>query len=180
MPKTRRIFSRRVAVAVLAGTFVSMALENQRASAQVPQPNISETNSRSGLLTRFVPLESTLPPDKKRDQWYQTRWGDAPNLRTHPNWLKNGGLYGLPWKAKDGASVYPFFFGSTGPSTLTADSRPPDRWHRLGRAVFHPFKPIGMYYDQGSYVPVYDLDPIVPGPGPWPFARYISTTHGGG
>ena len=179
MPTTRRVFNPWFA-AVFTGALLTTAFDGQFAAAQNPQPNISDTNSRSGLLTRFVPLESTLPPDKKRDQWYQTRWGDAPNLRKHPNWIKNGGLYGLPWKATDTASYAPFFFGSPGPSTLTADSRPPDRLGRLGRAIFHPFKPVGMYYDQGSYVPLYDLDPIVPGPGPWPFKRYISTTHGGG
>ena len=94
MPTTRRVFNPWFA-AVFTGALLTTAFDGQFAAAQNPQPNISDTNSRSGLLTRFVPLESTLPPDKKRDQWYQTRWGDAPNLRKHPNWIKNGGLYGL-------------------------------------------------------------------------------------
>jgi hypothetical protein len=51
----------------------------------------------------------------------------------------------------------------------------------MPQAFLQPFRPIGYYYDQGSYVPLYDLDPIVPGPGPvpyvWPF--YLRNPHGG-
>jgi hypothetical protein len=36
-----------------------------------------------------------------------------------------------------------------------------------------------MYYDQGSYVPIYDLDPIVPGPGPYPVPWYFRGPDGG-
>ena len=31
----------------------------------------------------------------------------------------------------------------------------------------------------GSYVPIFDLDPIAPGPGPYPFPCYFNWDHGG-
>jgi hypothetical protein len=132
------------------------------------------------LITRFIPIEPHLPPDPKRDEWYDTRFGDPPNLRKHKNWYTNGGLYGLRWPATCTESIYPYFYGAPGASTLTEDCRPGHRLARLPRTIFHPFKPIGMYYDQGSYVPIYDLDPVVPGPGafPWPWFRRITSAGG--
>ena len=88
---------------------------------------------------------------------------------THPNFYRNGGLYGIPWKANHTASIYPYFFGAPGQNTLNPDDRRIGYLARLPKMLFHPFKPIGMYYDQGSYVPVYDLDPLVSGPTAWPF-----------
>ena len=43
---------------------------------------------------------------------------------------------------------------------------------RLVRNVFHPFKPVGTYYAGGCYVPIYDLDPLVPGVGPYPYGIF--------
>jgi hypothetical protein len=148
--------------------------------AQVPQPKYPEVEQRSGLITRFVPIESTLPSDHRRDHWYNTRWADPPNVRTFPNFYTNGGLYGLPWRAKDSQSFYPYFYGAPGQSTLTADSLPVKMFWRPFSAFFHPFKPVGMYYEQGSYVPVYDLAPVVAGPGPIFIPWYPSDTHHGG
>jgi hypothetical protein len=145
-----------------------------------PQPLIPNTNQRSGLMTRYVPIESHLPPDPRRDQWYDTRWGDAPNLNKHPNFYRNGGLYGLHWPVKDTRSIYPYFYGSPGQDTITEESRPVKPFFRIASAMVHPFKPVGHYYDQGTYVPVYDLDPIVPGPGSWPFPFYRRITNFGG
>ena len=150
------------------------------AQAQGPEPGIPDINQRSGLISRFIPIIPQLPPDPRRDDWYDTRFGDPPNHRPHRNWYPNGGLYGLRWPTKDTASIYPFFFGAPGQSSLTEESRPPHPLLRLPRAVFHPFKPVGMYYDQGSYVPIYDPRPIVPGPGAWPWPFFWSPTHGGG
>jgi hypothetical protein len=147
---------------------------------QEPQPKLPDTAERSGLIRRFVPIEPRLPPDRRRDNWYDTRWGDPPNLRKHPNFYTNGGLYGLPWPAEHTKSFYPYFYGAPGPGTLRADSRPVKTFWRPGSALVNPFKPVGMYYDQGSYVPVYDLDPVVPGPGPmiWPFFPKITGVGG--
>jgi hypothetical protein len=141
---------------------------------------IKDTLRRSGLIQRYIPIKPHLPPDARRDQWYNTRWGDPPNRRAHPNWYANGGLYGLPWKAEHTQSFYPYFYGAPGENTIGPDTKPIHNVFRLPRALFHPFKPIGMYYDQGSYVPVYDLDPLVPGPGawPWPFFRRLTSAGG--
>ena len=160
----------------LAATLLGPAITR----AQVPQPRFTEVEQRSGLITRFVPIESTLPPDHRRDQWYNTRWGDPPNVRTFPDWYTNGGLYGLPWRTKDSQSYYPYFYGAPGQGTLTADSRPVKMFFRPLSALIHPFKPVGMYYDQGSYVPVYDLKPGVPGPGPmiWPWFQGLTNWGG--
>lgn len=146
----------------------------------VPVPTIPEIQRRSGLVRRFVPIEPNLPHDPRRDDWYDTRYGDAPNLRKHPNFYPNGGLYGLPWKAEYTQSYDPYFYGSPGRGTINEEGLPKHNIWRLPRMLFHPFKPVGMYYDQGSYVPVYDLDPLVPGPGawPWPFFRRLTSAGG--
>jgi len=161
-------------------TTLSLALTPTSARAQLPEPTVPELEKRSGLVGRYVPIDPRLPPDRKRDQWYDTRWGDPPNERRHPNWYFNGGLYGLPWKAECTASVYPYFFGSPGRSTITPDCKPPNSAVRLISTFVHPFKPVGYYYDQGSYAPTYDLDPVVPGPGPWPWRWYRPLTSWGG
>jgi hypothetical protein len=148
----------------------------------VPSPAITNLPERSGHVGRFVPIEPRLPPDPRRDHWYDTRWGDPPNRGngTHPNFYRNGGLYGIPWKANHTASIYPYFFGAPGENTLNADVRRVGYLERLPRMILHPFKPVGMYYDQGSYVPVYDLDPIVSGPTAWPFPFFRRITSAGG
>lgn len=177
MPTRRRNVLLIARAGAIALAFAALPAQSR---AQVPAPHIADTPQRSGLIGRFVPIESTLPPDKKRDSWYNTRWGDPPNVRAHPKLYFNGGLYGLPWKAKDTRSVYPFFLGSPGQSTITEDTKPSGHLEALTRRFVHPYKPIGMYYEQGSYVPVYDPRPLVPGPGAWPFPFFISPTHGGG
>lgn len=145
-----------------------------------PIPRIANLQERSGLISRFTAIVPHLPPDARRDQWYDTRWGDPPNIRKHKNFYPNGGLYGLPWKAECTASIAPYFYGSPGQSSLGPDCIPHHNLLRLPRSILHPFKPIGMYYDQGSYVPVYDLDPIVPGPGAWPWPYFRRLTNWGG
>ena len=146
----------------------------------LPQPLIPDLQRRSGLVSRFIPITPNLPPDGRRDQWYDTRWGDPPNIRKHKNLYFNGGLYGLRWKAECTASIAPYFYGAPGQSTLGPDCIPSHRIGRLARNLVHPFKPVGMYYDQGAYVPLYDLDPFVPGPGawPWPFFRRLTSAGG--
>ncbi len=145
---------------------------------QIPQPEVPEVQKRSGLFTRFVPIEPHLPPDPRRDTFYDTRFGDQPDT-PHPNSIKGGGLYGKVWKSRCTASVYPYFYGSPGQSTITADCYPEHRSLRFFQGLFHPFKPVGMYYDQGSYVPIHDLQPIVPGPGPYPIPWFYRGPGGG-
>src|SRR5262245_1987265 len=75
------------ALGVLATVF---ALAPAAARAQVPQPIIPDTAQRSGLIGRFVPIDPFLPPDPKRELWYDTRWGDRPHGH-RPNSVKEGG-----------------------------------------------------------------------------------------
>jgi hypothetical protein len=161
------------------GLGAALLLAAAPAFGQVPQPKVPDINQRSGLLQRFMPVEPTLPPDPRRDTWYDTRWGDPPNRTARVNRIKNGGLYGLFWRASCTESIYPYFYGAPGQSTLTADCRRAPRSLRWISNFVHPFRPVGMYYDQGSYVPIYDLDPVVPGPGPFPWPIYYKGGHGG-
>jgi hypothetical protein len=152
------------------------------ARAQIPQPNYSTVEERSGLLSRFVPMQPWLPHDKYRDTFYETNWRDCPdNTPNHPNRIKDGGLYGRRWPGYNTASIYPFFFGSPGQSTINQGSKPWHRALRLPQTLLQPFRPVCYYYDQGSYVPMYDLDPLVPGPGanPYFFPFYLKDPHGG-
>jgi hypothetical protein len=154
------------------------ALCTAPAFGQLPEPHIPDIHQRSGLLDRFEPIEPHLPHDKDRDTFYTTRWGDKDQVH-RPNNIKNGGLYGRFWKAECTACVYPFFRGSPGRSTLCPDCKRKHFSSRLVRNVFHPFKPVGMYYTGGCYVPIYDLDPLVPGVGPYPYGVF-KKEHGGG
>jgi hypothetical protein len=186
MPTRRRRRPVPLAIPALAVAAGLIAHAPAPARAQVglpgvePQPTISDINQRSGLLHRFMPIESHLPSDPRRDHWYTTRWADPPDERAHPNFYMNNGLYGLRWKAVCTRSIYPYFFGAAGQDTLTEDCRPCRPFWRIGSAFIHPFKPVGIYYDQGSYAPVYDLDPLVPGPGSWPFPFFRRITSAGG
>lgn len=150
------------------------------ASAQIPQPYKRNVEERSGLLTRFKPLQPVLPHDPKRDDWYNTRWGDNYPNTEHPNRCRDGGLYGLQYANRCTESVYPFFRGAPGASTIGPDCKPAD--HELIRLYdnfIHPWRPVGMYYHKGSYVPIYDLDPIAPGPGPFPYRHFWNHIKGG-
>jgi hypothetical protein len=155
------------------------------ARAQIPEASVPDMRQRSGLVQRQTRIEPHLPPDPKRDQWYDTRWADPPNRRKCPNWYVNNGIYGLPWRDNYTKSIHPYFFGAPGRDTLTDKGNfgTVHNVRQLGRSMFHQldrFKPIGIYYDQGSYVPIYDLDPIVPGPGPWPWPWFRRLTSAGG
>lgn len=149
------------------------------ASAQIPQPHIANVNERSGLLQRFTPPRTNLPQDPQRDNFYGARFGDYAKVDDSNNPL-NGGLFGVRLPARDTASVYPFFYGSPGRSSITPESKP---WRpsylRAVQQLTHHRKPVGMYYHLGSYVPIYDLDSLAPGPGPdyWPF--FFQGSRGG-
>ena len=149
------------------------------AQAQIPQPHIANVNERSGLLRRYQPPRTNLPQDPHRDNFYGTRFGDYAR-RDETNNLLDGGLFGMRLPARDTASVYPFFYGSPGRSTITPESKPwrPSYLRGVQQLVNHR-KPVGMYYHLGSYVPIYDLDALAPGPGPdyWPF--FFQGSRGG-
>jgi hypothetical protein len=160
----------------VAGLWLSLA--DTPARAQPPRPFVPDTTERSGLLMRFAGTPEFLPPDPYRDFFYNTRYADNGRI-THPNWFKTQGLYGLGMKTPDTESVYPFFYGMPGQSTIDSSSRPWWRPLRFFQGLAQPWRPVGMYYSFGSYVPIYDLDPIAPGPGPYPYPFYINWLHGG-
>ena len=138
------------------------------------------------LLFRFNPPDfakyerTQLPPDPKRDTFYNgTRWADN-SIVTPPNLLCHGGLYGLPLPTNCVQSERPYFFGYTGRSSYNSTCcQPPRPVHRLVENFIHPFRPVGMYYAGGSYVPIYDLDPLVTGPGPFPWPVFLKRPLGG-
>ncbi len=149
------------------------------AVAQIPIPHQPNVNERSGLLQRFKAPRTNLPQDPHRDNFYGARYGDYAKIDDSNNPL-DGGLYGVRLPARDTASVYPFFYGAPGRSTITAESK---SWRpsylRGVQQLVNQRKPVGMYYDRGSYVPIYDLDSLAPGPGPdyWPF--FFQGSRGG-
>ncbi len=146
--------------------------------AQPSLPQVPDISERSGLLMRFAGTPEFLPPDPRRDYFYRTRYGDRGTL-SHINWFRSQGLYGLGWKTPNSESIYPYWYGSPGQSTIDSSSKPWPRPLRFFQGLVHPWRPVGMYYQMGSYVPIYDLDPIAPGPGPYPFPFYFNFDHGG-
>ena len=122
---------------------------------------------------RFAGTPEFLPPDARRDNFYLTRYGDRGTI-SHINWFRSQGLYGLGWKTPHTQSIYPYWYGSPGQSTIDESSKPWPRPLRFFQGLAHPWRPVGMYYQMGSYVPIFDLDPVAPGPGPYPI-RSTST-----
>jgi hypothetical protein len=171
-PKVRNPLAALVAIAICG------ALGGTRAQAQPPRPFVPDITERSGLLMRFASTPEVLPEDPHRDNFYNTRYADRGPVK-FPNWIKSQGLYGLGMKVHDTESVYPYFYGNPGTSTVDARSKPGWRPGRFVQSFVHPFKPVGMYYSMGSYVPIYDLNPFSPGPGPYPFPFYFNWIHGG-
>jgi len=142
------------------------------------KPYIPDITERSGLLMRFASTPELLPPDPRRDFFYNTRYADNGRVK-HPNWVCTQGLYGLGMKTPDTKSIYPYFYGVPGQNTIDSSSRPWFRPARFFQGLVHPWRPVGMYYSMGSYVPIYDLDPISPGPGPYPYPFFFNWVHGG-
>jgi hypothetical protein len=149
------------------------------ARAQYPPAKVPDLQERSGLIMRFAGVPEQLPPDPRRDNFYDTRYADR-GLVKHVDGVKDQGLYGFGWKSACTQSYYPFFYGSPGSARVEPSCLP---WQcrslRFFQGLPHPFKPVGMYYQMGSYVPIYDLDPIAPGPGPYPYPFYYNWNKGG-
>jgi hypothetical protein len=164
-------------LAGLGAATLALCLASAPSFGQGPQPIVPDINERSGLLTRFIPIQPLLPKDTKRDTFYDTRWADSPNFG-FPNRICTSGLYGLRYKPDCTASFNPYFYGVPGENTLRPECRP-CRPLRFASNFVHPFRPVGHYYAGGSYVPVYDLDPWVPGPGPFPWPFFYRRPLGG-
>jgi hypothetical protein len=148
------------------------------AAAQYPEPRVKQLSERSGLLMRFVGTREYLPEDPLRDNFYELRYADR-GLVKHPNGVKDQGLYGVGWKSACTESVYPFFYGSPGSAKVKRFCLPWHRSLRFAQGEVDFFRPVGMYYSMGSYVPIYDFDPFSPGPGPYPFPFYYNWGKGG-
>ena len=157
----------------------ALVLLTTTAQAQVPQPIVPDPMERSGLLSRFIAINPTLPRDPRRDVFYDTRWADYPQVEPHVNCYKHNGLYGLKWAGDCTACNYPNFQGSPGQSTIGPGCIPRHPLSRWVQNFVHPFKPVGMYYNGGCYVPIYDLDPLVTGPGPFPWPHFNKPPAGG-
>ena len=136
---------------------------------------------RSGLIGRFIPrMDTNMPPDRHRDFFFLTRYGDFYTSGKYDRW-RGGGLYGLALDPGCTTCSFPQFTGAPGQPTMNAPGCNPGSkvlFATLGQKIVHPFRPIGHYYYQGCWVPMYDLRPLVPGPGRdlWPW--YING-HGG-
>ncbi len=161
---------------VVAGLVVSFFATATQ--AQYPQPHIPELTERSGLVMRFVGTPERLPHDPLRDNFYNMRYADR-GLIKHADGVKDQGLYGLGWKSDCTESVYPFFYGSPGTNKVNRSCLPWPRALRFVQSNTNYFRPVGMYYCMGSYVPIYDFDPFAPGPGPYPFPFYFNWGKGG-
>jgi hypothetical protein len=166
------------ALAGLGVLGVWLATASAPAWGQPPAPFVPDITERSGLIMRFASSPEVLPPDPRRDSFYNTRYADHGRIK-HPNWVWTQGMYGLGMKVNDTESVYPYFYGMPGKSTIDSSSRPWWRPARFFQGLAHPYKPVGSYYAFGSYVPIYDLDPIAPGPGPYPYPFFFNWLHGG-
>ena len=147
---------------------------------QVPRPGASLPsrsfpNHRTQRPADAVRGDAGIPPSRPPSRLLlqhalrRQRAGQAPQL------VQTQGLYGLGLKTPDTQSIYPFFYGMPGQSTIDSSSRPWWRPLRFFQGLAHPWRPVGMYYQFGSYVPIYDLDPIAPGPGPLSVSRSTST-----
>lgn len=163
---------------------VLLAVAAGEARAQLPRALVEPAERRSGLFTRHQPaIEPRLPVDRDRDVFHGTRWWDRNQKRGlfHPenSWL-DGGMYARKLKTDCTHSVYPFFNGAPGQDRVDCENcRPPHKLARYITNFVHPQKPVGMYYSGGSYVPIYDFDYFVPGPGPFPWNHYLKYPTGG-
>jgi len=158
----------------LQWAFLSLSLLTLTPPAMAQGPHIPNMAQRSGLLGRYAPtMHENLPHDPDRDTFFGTYYGDRP-VAPGTNCLCNGGLYGQRLNPGCVTCHNPFFYGANGQPKAQCPQCQPAYKHPLGRtaaSLFHPRRPVGHYYQNGCQVPIYDLDPLVPGPGPdlWPF-----------
>jgi hypothetical protein len=161
----------------LGALAVVLLLAVAPAAAQVPQPIVPDVTQRSGLITRQSRIMPVLPPDPDRDKFYDTYWGDHP--KRHRNWFREGGLYGQLLPGGCAQCYYPNYHGSPGSGPAGPICEPCPKWTRLVSNFAHPFRPVCYYYAGGCYAPVYDLDPLVTGPGPFPWNVFKRRWNGG-
>ncbi|MEW4569575.1 hypothetical protein AB1L88_17050 [Tautonia sp. JC769] len=168
-----------IPLAVLA----AFSLLTSLAHAQADGPAVPDVRERSGLFTRIVPIEPNLPVDRKRDTFFNSKWmpRNPAFWGRGPNSWKDGGLYGRVLPAGCTSCRTPYFRGVPGDQTVDATCEPFNHVERVFGNFIKPFKPVDVYYSGGCYVPVYDLDPMVPGPGwfPWWVPDFANKHIGG-
>ncbi len=157
---------------------VAIVLASTAARAQEAAPIVRDVNQRSGLISRHIPITPNLPPDADRDKWFVTRWGDDHEQQRFPNWIGTSGLYGRKYKTGCTACYSPYFTGSPGGQETLKHTCGKSHFRAVTNIV-HPFRPVCTYYAGGCYSPVYDLDPLVPGPGPFPWPFFFKRPTGG-
>ncbi len=156
--------------------FAAVLLVGPACRAQNSNVYVPETNQRSGNVTRVVPRVRELPPDPYRENFYETQWARRQTFH-FPNSLTHGGVYGVPWRSDCVQCNNPNFRGYTGKSSVGSQCSYTHRGARWYSNFVHPFKPVCAYYDGGCYSPVYDLDPLVTGPGPFPWPYLFFDPH---
>lgn len=169
--------SRSTRIALALGLGLALFGLAAPATAQQPRPVLPPGVPSDGLSSRYIPPRTVLPPDPDRDHFYfGRRWGDRPP--THPNYPCTSGLYGLDLPDRCTACYAPYFTGRPGGTTADDCCKPVH--FRVLNNFLHPWRPVGGYYAGGCAVPIYDLDPLVAGPGPFPFPRFYKRQHQGG
>ncbi len=168
----------RVVVLGLAGMLLAAA----GAQAQMLQARVPDVRQRSGLVSRFAVPPAYLPPDADRDAFEGTRYADeqdnVPVFAPRNSW-RNGGMYGRMLSPACTKTEYPYFQGTPAGAICDECKSAHPAIQRWVLNPFQPFKPVGMYYDRGAYVPVYDFDWTVPGPGPFPWSHFFKRPTGG-
>ena len=81
------------------------------------------------MVGRYVPINPHLPPDPKRDQWYDTRWGDPPNRNTSPELLPQRRALRPPLEGQPHRLDLPLLLRRPGPEHPQR-RRPPGRLPR--------------------------------------------------
>ncbi|WP_152053010.1 hypothetical protein [Tautonia marina] len=170
-------------VKIPLAVLVALTLLPSLTRAQADGPAVPDVRERSGLFTRIVPIEPNLPVDPKRDTFFNSKWmpRNPKFWGRGPNSWKDGGLYGRVLPAGCTTCRTPYFRGVTGSQAVDATCQPFNHVERVFGNFVKPFKPVDVYYSGGCYVPVYDLDPMVPGPGwfPWWVPDFANKHIGG-
>lgn len=166
----------RMALVGLGTLAFALALAASPAPGQVPAPYVKDP-TRSGVVFRQMPVAVRLPHDEDRDAFLGTRYEEESQGHWR-NSYKDGGLYGRCLPADCTATVYPYFTGTPADS-LRPDCVPHHRVARWWTNALQPFRPVGMYYDRGVFAPIHDLDPLVTGPGPFPWPVFFKRPLGG-
>lgn len=135
---------------------------------------------RSGIVTRYIPREPWMPPDRKRDVFFGTRYDQDHGRPSYDiRNPKRGGLYGQMLTPGCATCYSPYFTGKPGVPRSGPACEPSHPLFRFPNSLLSPLKPVNYYYAGGCWTPVYDLDPWTIGPGTFPYPRVFDHIKGG-